>query len=88
MAAKNKMSDLRDHLFETLEALRDEENPMEIDRAKAICKVADTLIDSARVEVKFMEVCDASEVPEFFAQRPTQPALGHGFEDLRHKRAK
>jgi hypothetical protein len=86
MPAKNKMSDLRDHLFETLEALKDENNPMDIDRAKAICNVADKLIDTARVEVKFMEVVDASEVPEFFAQRPTQPALAHGFEDLRRKR--
>ena len=86
MPAKNKVSDLRDHLFETLEALKDEEKPMDIDRAKAICNVADKLIDTARVEVKFMEVVDASEVPEFFAQQRTQPALTEGFDDLRRKR--
>jgi hypothetical protein len=49
---KNKLSDLRDHLFETLEALKDEEKPMELARAKAIADVAQTIINSATVEVK------------------------------------
>lgn len=53
---KNKITDLRDHLFATLEALRDQENPMDIERAKAIAQVADRIIDSAKVEVKFLEV--------------------------------
>ena len=35
---KNKMTDLRNHLFATLEALQDTDNPMEIERAKAICQ--------------------------------------------------
>jgi hypothetical protein len=64
--AKNRMSDLRDHLFETLEALKDRENPMDIDRAKAVCQVAQTLIDSARVEVKAMEVVGQELNAEFF----------------------
>lgn len=51
---KNKISDLRNHLFATLEALRDEEKPMEIDRAKAIAEVAQAVIDSAKVEVAFI----------------------------------
>ena len=29
---KNKIDDLRNHLFATLEALQDKENPMDIDR--------------------------------------------------------
>lgn len=33
---KNRMVDLRNHLFATLEALQDEDKPMELDRAKAI----------------------------------------------------
>ena len=33
---KNKIEDLRNHLFATLEALSDKENPMEIERALAI----------------------------------------------------
>lgn len=54
MPAKNKITDLRDHLFETLEALRDEDKPMDIDRAKAIADVARVLVDTAKVEVQFL----------------------------------
>jgi hypothetical protein len=50
---KNKMTDLRNHLFETIEALKDEEKPMDIPRAKAISEVAQTIINAAKVEVDF-----------------------------------
>lgn len=53
---KNKMTDLRNHLFATLEALQDPEKPMEIDRAKAVADVAGKLIESAKVEVDFLRV--------------------------------
>jgi hypothetical protein len=63
---KNKMSDLRNHLFETLERLKDDENPMDIDRARAIANVGGTIIESVKAEIQFMEatgeICDA----EFF----------------------
>ena len=66
MPAKNKMSDLRDHLFETLEALRDNESPMEIDRALAVSTVAGTLIESVKAEIKFMEATGELAASEFF----------------------
>lgn len=53
---KNKIQDLRDHLFETLEALKDSDNPMELERAKAIADVAQVVINSAKVEVEFMKI--------------------------------
>lgn len=53
---KNKMQDLRNHLFATLEALQDPEKPMDIDRARAVSDVAKVLIDSAKVEVEFLKV--------------------------------
>lgn len=49
--ARNKNCDLRDHLFEVLEGLKDKESPMDVDRAKAICEVAQTIINSAKVDV-------------------------------------
>jgi hypothetical protein len=52
--SRTKLNDLRDHLFETLEAVKD--GSMDIDRAKMITQVAGTIIDTARVEIKFMEV--------------------------------
>jgi len=51
---KNKIQDLRDHLFATLEQLRDEEKPMDLARAKAIADVAQVIVNSATVEVRFM----------------------------------
>lgn len=51
---KNKISDLRNHLFETLEALKDKESPMDLERARTISDVAQTIINSAKVEVDFM----------------------------------
>jgi hypothetical protein len=53
---KNKIEDLRNHLFSTLEALSDKDDPMALDRAKSIASVAQTLINSAKVEVDFLRV--------------------------------
>lgn len=63
--AHNKIADLRDHLFATLEALRDEDKPMDIDRAKAIADVARVVVDSAKVEVKFLEVTGGLKSTDF-----------------------
>ena len=52
---KNKMTDLRNHLFATLEALQDEDKPMDIDRAKAIADVGRVLVETAKVEVAFLD---------------------------------
>jgi len=51
---KNKIQDLRDHLFATLEELRDKDKPMELARAKTIADVAQVIVNAATVEVKFM----------------------------------
>ena len=65
--AKNKISDLRDHLFATLEGLRDTENPMELERARAISEVAQTIINSAKVEVDLAKAVDGiSRAGKFF----------------------
>lgn len=53
---KNKIEDLRDHLFETLEALKDDEKPMEIARAKTIADVAQVIINSAKIENEFLKI--------------------------------
>jgi len=53
---QNKIDDLRNHLFATLEALRDKESPMDIERAKAISNIANSIIESAKVEVKYLDL--------------------------------
>jgi len=53
---KNHITDLRDHLFATLEALRDKDEPMEIARAKAIANVAAQIVNSAKVENDYLRL--------------------------------
>lgn len=65
MPAKNKIDDLRNHLFETLEALKDDEKPMDLDRARAVAEVARVIVDSAKVEVDFLKVTGAVKSTDF-----------------------
>jgi hypothetical protein len=69
----NNITELRKHLFETLEALKRSDSPMEIDRAKAISQVAQTIIDSARVEVKFAELTGQETSSEFLPLPKPRP---------------
>jgi hypothetical protein len=52
--ARNKIEDLRDHLFEIIEMLK--EGDMELDKAKAIADIAQVIVNSAKVEVDFRKV--------------------------------
>lgn len=47
---KNKIEDLRNHLFETLERLNDKDEPMDLDRARAVANIASVVIESAKAE--------------------------------------
>jgi hypothetical protein len=70
---KNKIEDLRNHLFATLEALQDEDAPMDLDRARAVSEVAQTLINSAKVEVDFIKHTGAIEGSGFIPYEPRRP---------------
>lgn len=75
---KNKIEDLRDHLFATLEALQDKDSPMDIERAKAIADVGRVLVDSAKVEVAFIVATGADGTGSGFIPAPVdqrRPAL-------------
>lgn len=56
---KNKIEDLRNILFETMEKLMDQDEPMDIDRARAVSAIAQTVINTAKVEVDFMKLTGA-----------------------------
>ena len=75
---KNKIEDLRNHLFATIEALLDEDKPMDIDRAKAVADVAQVMINSAKAEVDFMRVTGGtgSGFIENTGRRPALKAVG------------
>lgn len=49
------MVDLRNHLFVTLEQLLDKDEPMELERARAVADVAQVVVNSAKAEVDFMK---------------------------------
>lgn len=68
--AKNKMSDLRDHLFETLEKLRSNNDPeadpsekIDIETASTISAVAGRLVDTYKVEVQAMALLSKADNP-------------------------
>lgn len=56
---KNKIEDLRNHLFVAIEGLLDPDRPMDIDRAKAVAEVAQVMINSAKVEVDMVKALGA-----------------------------
>jgi len=68
---KNKLSDLRDHLFAALEGLSDDEKPMDIERARAVAEVAQVVINSAKLEVEVLKLYDGRMRGSDFV--PVQP---------------
>ena len=75
---QNKIEHLRNHLFETLEALKDDDKPMDLDRARAIAEVGRVIVDSAKVEVQFMEAIGGSGtgfIPNTDRETPPAPKL-------------
>lgn len=49
------ISELRQQLLDALKDLRNRENPMEPDRARAVAQVASVLVDTAKVEVDYLK---------------------------------
>ena len=73
---KNKIEDLRNHLFATLEALQDEDKPMDLARAKAVAEVGQTIINSAKVEVDFIKATgEKAQGSGFIPEKPRDPVL-------------
>lgn len=75
---KNKLSDLRNHLFMALEALSEakgDELESAVKRADAMSGVAKVLVDSARVEIEYIRhVGSADGTSEFIESKKSLPA--------------
>lgn len=56
---KNKLSDLNDHLFESLELLKSGEMRPEV--AREMSNIGRTLLESAKVELKYMDMLGLSK---------------------------
>ncbi len=76
---KTDINSLREHLFATIEALQDKDKPMDIDRARAISDVAQTIINTAKVEVDFARATSEDVHSNFLSSppkaQPPRPAL-------------
>lgn len=80
----NHISTLRKHLLDTLSDLRNREQPMEPDRARAVAQVASVLVDSARVEVDYLKATGQDraaflEEPEALPAPNTTPMAHNPF---------
>lgn len=59
MTTTNDITELRTHLFDTLRHPKDKDKPLEIERARAISDVAQTIINTVKVEVDFVRATGA-----------------------------
>lgn len=86
MSSSPHITDLRNHLMKTLESLRDRENPMEPDRARAVAQVASVLVDTAKVEVDYIKAtgADRSDFLEPAVTGSKAPLLPQGSEPAAH----
>ena len=69
--ARNKINDLRDHLFETLERLKD--GDIDIETARAITDVSQVIINSAKIEVDFIKATGSTKDSGFIKLQEQNP---------------
>lgn len=75
MTEAQNITRVRSALFDTLDRLTDKENAMPIDRAKAVCDVAQVLINTAKVEIEHMKLVKGKTTGTGFLASPaTAPA--------------
>lgn len=71
---------MRKHLMETLADLRNREQPMEPDRARAVAQVAGVLVDTAKVEIEYIKATGGERShflePTHMVPAPDGPANG------------
>ena len=67
------ITDLREQLMQTLADLRNRENPMDVDRARAVAQVANVLVDTAKVEVDYIKATGAQGDSLFISPLNSDP---------------
>ena len=85
------INEVRSELMETLRALRDRDNPMDVDRARAMAQVASVLVDTAKVENDYLKLTgqdrsDFMEQPVTLLPSSDQPSAHNPFPtSVRHR---
>lgn len=69
------ITQVRQSLLDTLADLRNRENPMDVDRARAVAQVASVLVDTAKVEVEYIKAAGGKDRSEFMEAEPSTPQI-------------
>jgi hypothetical protein len=67
------INQLRKHLMDSLADLRNRDNPMEPDRARAIAQVASVLVDTAKIEIDYLKATGQGHAS--FLEQPADPSV-------------
>ena len=70
MSKNPHIDTVRQSLLNTLADLRNRENPMDIERAKAVAQVASVLVDTAKVENEYLKI--TGQVRSNFLEQPPE----------------
>lgn len=69
------IDEVRRRLFGVLDGLADEHKPMDIERARAMVDVAQTIVNTAKVQVDYLRATGGRGNAPFLEAPPAQPAL-------------
>ncbi len=77
----NTISDLRKHLFDAIQGVRD--GSMDVDKAKTVAELSKVVVESAKVEVDFMKAGGIEQGTGFITEKevpqlPGAPRLVKG----------
>lgn len=73
MTTKNDITELRDILFDTIRQLKDKDSAMDIERAGAINNTAQTIINTAKLEVDYIRTTGAMTETNFLPKQQVKP---------------
>lgn len=82
----NDLTELRGHLFDTLRALK--AKTIDMEDAKAINDTAQTIINSAKIEVDYLKATGKAEGSSIFESLPAPTALPKGVNGVTTHRLK
>ena len=77
------ITQVRQSLLDTLADLRDRDNPMDVDRARAVAQVASVLVDTAKAEIDYIKATGADR-SDFLEPAPTAPQIPQSSEPSAH----
>lgn len=84
----NDITELRKHLFAALDGLANKDQPMDIERARAISDVAQTVINTAKVEIDHLRLTGDKRGTGFLPAPDVESASGNSLTATGEKNVK